>query len=170
MLIKKKPLIKTLKSDNKLWSFKRKIIFLWTLLCHIRNITTWPSTNVNIIYTVISVDIMVITLRNCCLFLAHSSQLNPWKVPTVPLQETNKATFVSWHWKAENISPPHTQSCTEYQGTFICGLAALYSSRAPDTATPAMMPYCTCQKHIRNVTTKGSRSNSVGDTWAWDHS
>lgn len=59
-----------------------------------------------------------------------------------------------------------SQSCAECYATFICGLAILYSSRAPDAATPPMMPYCTCQKLIRNVTVKGSRSSSVEGTWA----
>lgn len=39
----------------------------------------------------------------------------------------------------------------------------LCSSRAPEMATPPMMPYCTSQKLSRNVRRKGSRSSSVED-------
>lgn len=80
-------------------------------------------------------------------------------------QKTSWATLlalkIDLYFQVSVLGASHSQPCTEYHATFICGLATLYSSRAPDVATPPMMPYCTCQKLTRNVTVKGSRSSSV---------
>lgn len=57
----------------------------------------------------------------------------------------------------QDLVPP-----TAPTATLIWGLAMLYSSRTPDAATPPRMPYWICQKLIRKVTVKGSRSSSVG--------